>query len=188
MEYTLRAQQEFLSPFKHLWFINSPSEIPIPSLWFGLFLIYPFSFSSCSKTSRVLCVLSRAARPQSCVCVFVPASLSDHVNPIRGPPPPCSAPLIFFLVWPPLVCLNFSTTWYAVSPVSHNMFLFTRANRTEGNTPPIDLSGSDSNQPDTNHYGSLGLLVFWSHGALQQINASHGPQWEKMSRRGLCSK
>lgn len=59
----------------------------IPSQWFGLSLIYLFSLSSCSHTSGVLCVLSRAARPKSrvCVCVFVPASLSDHVNPLRGP-------------------------------------------------------------------------------------------------------
>lgn len=87
--------REFLSeesPVVQMLRPSSLCQTHIPSLWFGLSYL---SFLSCSKTSSVLCVLSRAARPKSRVCVFVPASLSDRVNPHWGLAhllPPCPHP------------------------------------------------------------------------------------------------
>lgn len=107
MEYALGQQQDICweTPVVHNLTLFALSH-SFAVIW-PLLLIYLFSLSSCSKTSSVLCVLSRAARPQSSVCVFVPVSLSDHVNPLRGLAH--LLPCFFFLLPPllpsPLVCV-----------------------------------------------------------------------------------
>lgn len=120
MEYALGQQQDICweTPVVHNLTLFALSH-SFAVIW-PLLLICLFSLSSCSKTSSVLCVLSRAARPQSSVCVFVPVSLSDHVNPLRGLAHllPCffssspSPPISIGLCCPP------PASGYAVPPVS----------------------------------------------------------------------
>lgn len=120
MEYALGQQQDICweTPVVHNLTLFALSH-SFAVIW-PLLLIYLFSLSSCSKTSSVLCVLSRAARPQSSVCVFVPVSLSDHVNPLRGLAHllPCffssspSPPISIGLCCPP------PASGYVVPPVS----------------------------------------------------------------------
>lgn len=121
MEYALGQQQDICweTPVVHNLTLFALSH-SFAVIW-PLLLICLFSLSSCSKTSSVLCVLSRAARPQSSVCVFVPVSLSDHVNPLRGLAHllpgfffffPLSSHLHWFVLSPP------PASGYAVPPVS----------------------------------------------------------------------
>lgn len=100
MEYTLVPQQEFLSPRTHIcWEApvvhNLALSLLFPSVSYTFLLcdlaslLSIFSFFPLVLKQAVYCVCS-AEQPAlkavyMCVSVFVPARLSDHVNPLRGP-------------------------------------------------------------------------------------------------------
>lgn len=118
MEYTLGLQQEFLSPRTHIcWEApvvhNLALSLLFPSVSYTFLLcdlaslLSIFSFFPLVLKQAVYCVCS-AEQPAlkavyMCVSVFVPASLSDHVNPLRGPAhllpalPPFFFPLLAFI-------------------------------------------------------------------------------------------
>lgn len=76
-----------------------------------------------------VCSAEQPALKAVCVCVFVPASLSDHVNPLRGPGhllpalPPFPLPLLHNYA-------SFSGCRYALPPVSQMAFTYPLANHT----------------------------------------------------------
>lgn len=152
-----------------------------------LLLIYLFSLSSCSKTSSVLCVLSRAARPQSSVCVFVPVSLSDHVNPLRGLAH--LLPCFFFLLPPllpsPLVCVvppqpPDMLSHLSVSPSCTSMW----ASRTGGNSPLTSQDQTAITNSVTHCLEPLATSFPWCFAADQCL--IRGPQGGKTRRSSVC--
>lgn len=130
---------------KHLWFLIQAAH--------SCSLIGLFPLSCAAKTSGVLCVLSRAALPQSCVCMC----LSQ---------PACQTALI-----PSEAQLTSSSPsglhWFWPGPFS-----------SSNACPPVslssDLTGSDSSQAGANYYGRLALAATSSQGALQQIDGLQG--------------
>lgn len=98
-----------------------PSDLPS--------LLSIVSLSPLLLIQAVYCVCSaeQPALKAVCVCVFVPASLSDHVNPQRGP-----GHLLPAL--PPLPLLHnyasFSGCRYAPPPVSQMALTYPLANHT----------------------------------------------------------
>lgn len=153
-----------------------------------LLLIYLFSLSSCSKTSSVLCVLSRAARPQSSVCVFVPVSLSDHVNPLRGLAHllPCffssslSPPISIGLCCPPPQPPDM-LSHLSVTPSCTSMW----ASRTGGNSPLTSQDQTAITNSVTHCLEPLATSFPWCFAADQCL--IRGPQGGKTRRSSVCN-
>lgn len=65
-------------------FFFSPAQACIPSPWFGLSYL-AFLFPLVLKQAvYCVCSVEQPALKALCVCVFVPASLSDCVNPLEA--------------------------------------------------------------------------------------------------------
>jgi len=138
-------------------------------------LLSIFSLFPVVLKQTVYCVCSaeqpalRAAYRCVLVSVFVPASPSDHVNPLRGSAHllPASLPHPFLFIYPPLAAIGLR------SPLRHligSPVCRSHPTRVRASNPPVDLTGSDSNQAGTNYYDCLAQPTTSSHGALQHIN------------------
>lgn len=72
---------------KHLWFIISLSLCSLTFLrgdlasFLSIFSLFPLVLK---QAVYCVCSAEQPALKALCVCVFVPVSLSDHVNPLRG--------------------------------------------------------------------------------------------------------
>lgn len=98
MEFTLRPPQEFVSPWKHLRFII-PLCLSVKLTFLlcdlaSLLSIVPLSALVLKQALYCVCSAEQPASTLD-VCVFVPASLSDCVNPLTGSPPPQLAPFFY---------------------------------------------------------------------------------------------
>lgn len=140
---------------KHLWFVIQAAH--------SCSLIGLFPLSCVAKTSSVLCVLSRAALPQSCVwmCLSQPACQTALI-PSEAQLTSSSSPGGLHWFWPgPFSSSN------ACPPVSLSS----------------DLTGSDSSQAGANYYGRLAPAATSSQGALQQIDGLQGGKTSSGLRR-----
>lgn len=132
-------------------------------------------------------MLSRAARPQSCVCVFVPVSLSDHVNPLRGLAhllpccfssslsPPISIGLCC-LPQPPDMLSHLSVT-----PSCTSMW----ASRTGGNSPLTSQDQTAITNAVTHCLEPLATSFPWCFAADRCL--IRGPQGGKTRRSSVCN-
>lgn len=128
-------------------------------------------------------MLSRAARPKSCVCVFVPASLSDRVNPLRGLAHLLPA-LPLFPLLQAFIGLCCTLSQLIRSPTCQSEPLASlRANRTGGNPP---LTSQDQTAIRDQWLGVFSRTACyqlpWCFAAGQCL--SRGPQGGKTRRDG----
>lgn len=121
---------------------SSPAQACIPSMWFGLsYLSFLFPLV---LTQAMYCVCSaeQPAIKALCVCVFVPARLSDCVNPWEAlvtsslpslPPPPPRSHHLLPMCQLRLAHFSFSGIWYALSPATYCLVPSLLANQKKGN-------------------------------------------------------
>lgn len=80
-----------------------------------------------------VCSVEQPALKALCVCVFVPASLSDCVNPLEALVTSSLPRPLFFSTPASIGSFFFSSSWYAFLPASHCLVASLQANHKEGN-------------------------------------------------------
>lgn len=100
----------------------------VPSPWFGLLSLFSLFPLVLKQAVYCVCSAEQPAQKALCICVFVPASLSDRVNPSEALVTSCP-PCPLFLSPPPSIgSFCFSGCWYALPPANQRLLASWRAN------------------------------------------------------------